>query len=160
MITDKDMIYLRRCVALATEALEAGDEPFGSVLVDADGQVLCEDRNRAKSVDATYHPEIAVAKWAAENMTADARAKAVVYTSGEHCAMCSAAHAWAGLDRIVYISSSKQLGEWMDEMGVTSTSPINSLSIQEVAPNIPVEGPIAELDEEVKALQRRSLQRG
>ena len=160
MITDKDMVYLRRCVELAAEALEAGDEPFGSVLVDADGQVLCEDRNRANSVDATYHPEIAVAKWAAENMIAEARAKAVVYTSGEHCAMCSAAHAWAGLDRIVYISSSKQLGEWMAEMGVTSTSPINSLSIQEVAPNVPVEGPIAGLDEEVKALQRRSLQRG
>lgn len=160
MTTDNDMIYLRRCVELATEALEAGDEPFGSVLVAADGQVLREDRNRVNSVDATYHPEIAVAKWAAENMTADARAKAVVYTSGEHCAMCSAAHAWAGLDRIVYISSSKQLSEWMDEMGVTSTSPINSLSIQEVAPNVPVEGPIAGLDEEVKALQRRSFKKG
>ena len=93
-------------------------------------------------------------------MTADARAKAVVYTSGEHCAMCSAAHAWAGLGRIVYVSSSKQLRKWMEEMGVTSTSPINSLSIQEIAPNVPVEGPIAGLDEEVKALQRRSLQRG
>ncbi len=160
MITDKDMVYLRRCVELAAEALEAGDEAFGSVLVDADGQVLCEDRNRANSVDATYHPEIAVAKWAAENMTAEARAKAVVYTSGEHCAMCSAAHAWAGLDRIVYVSSSKQLGEWMDEMGVTSTSPINSLSIQEVAPNVPLEGPIAGLDDKVKALQRRSFKKG
>lgn len=160
MTTDNEMIYLRRCVELATEALEAGDEPFGSVLVAADGQVLREDRNRVNSVDATYHPEIAVAKWAAENMTADARAKAVVYTSGEHCAMCSAAHAWAGLDRIVYISSSKQLSEWMDEMGVTSTSPINSLSIREVAPNVPVEGPIAGLDEEVKALQRRSFKKG
>ncbi|WP_201533296.1 nucleoside deaminase [Psychrobacter immobilis] len=160
MTTDNEMIYLRRCVELATEALEAGDEPFGSVLVAADGQVLREDRNRVNSVDATYHPEIAVAKWAAENMTADARAKAVVYTSGEHCAMCSAAHAWAGLDRIVYISSSKQLSEWMDEMGVTSTSPINSLSIQEVAPNVPVKGPIAGLDEEVKALQRRSFKKG
>ena len=130
------------------------------MLVDADGQVRREDRNRANSVDATYHPEIAVAKWAAENMIAEARAKAVVYTSGEHCAMCSAAHAWAGLDRIVYISSSKQLSEWMAEMGVTSTSPINSLSIQEVAPNVPVEGPIAGLDEEVKALQRRSFKKG
>lgn len=160
MTTDNEMIYLRRCVELATEALEAGDEPFGSVLVAADGQVLREDRNRVNSVDATYHPEIAIAKWAAENMTADARAKAVVYTSGEHCAMCSAAHAWAGLDRIVYISSSKQLSEWMDEMGVTSTSPINSLSIQEVAPNVPVKGPIAGLDEEVKALQRRSFKKG
>ena len=159
MTTDNEMIHLRSCVALAAEALEAGDEPFGSVLVDGDGNVLREDRNRANTVDATYHPEIAVARWAAKNMTADARAKAVVYTSGEHCAMCSAAHAWAGLGRIVYISSSKQLGAWMDEMGVTSTSPINSLSIQEVAPNVPVEGPIAGLDEEVKALQQRSFQK-
>lgn len=159
MITDNDMIYLRRCVELATEALAAGDEPFGSVLVDGDGQVLHEDRNRANSVDATYHPEIAVAKWAAANMTAEARDNAVVYTSGEHCAMCSAAHAWAGLGRIVYVSSSKQLDAWMQEMGVKSSSPINSLSIQEVAPNVPVQGPIAGLDEEVKELQRRSLQK-
>lgn len=160
MITDKDMIHLRRCVELAAEALDAGDKPFGSVLVDGDGNVLQEDRNRANTVDATYHPEIAVAKWAAQNMTAEARAKAVVYTSGEHCAMCSAAHAWAGLGRIVYVSSSKQLGEWMAEAGVTSDSPINTLSIQEVAPNIPVAGPIAGLYEEVEVLQKRSWQQG
>ena len=159
MITDNDMIHLRRSIELATEALEAGDEPFGSVLVASDGQVLYEDRNRANSVDATYHPEIAVAQWAAKHMTAETRAQAVVYTSGEHCAMCSAAHAWAGLGRIVYVSSSKQLDEWMQEMGVKSSSPINSLSIQEVAPNVPVEGPIAGLDAEVKALQQRAFQR-
>lgn len=159
MITDNDMIHLRRSIKLAAEALEAGDQPFGSVLVDGEGQVLREDRNRANTVDATYHPEIAVAQWAATNMTTDARQQAVVYTSGEHCAMCSAAHAWAGLGRIVYVSSSKQLGAWMDEMGVTSSSPINMLSIQEVAPHVPVEGPIAGLDEEVKALQQRAFQR-
>ena len=73
--------------------------------------------------------------------------------------MCSAAHAWAGLGRIVYISSSKQLGKWMDEMGVSSTSPIHSLSIQEVAPNVPIEGPIAGLDEEIRALQRRAFKK-
>ena len=164
MITDNDdkaddMMHLRRSIELATEALEAGDEPFGSVLVAGDGQVLHEDRNRANSVDATYHPEIAVAQWAAKHMTAEARAQAVVYTSGEHCAMCSAAHAWSGLGRIVYVSSSKQLDEWMQEMGVKSSSPINSLSIQEVAPNVPVQGPIAGLDAEVKALQQRAFQR-
>ena len=140
--------------------MDAVDKPFGSVLVDGDGNVLQEDRNRANTVDATYHPEIAVAKWAAQNMTAEARAKAVVYTSGEHCAMCSAAHAWAGLGRIVYVSSSKQLGEWMAETGVTSDSPINTLSIQEVAPNILVAGPIADLYEEVEVLQKRSWQQG
>ncbi|WP_394211925.1 deaminase [Psychrobacter piscatorii] len=160
MITDRDMEYLRRCVELATEALDAGDEPFGSVLVDDEGHVLYEDRNRINTVDATYHPEIAVAKWAAQNMTVDARATAVVYTSGEHCAMCAAAHAWAGLGRIVYISSSKQLSEWMKEMGAESTSPVSSLPIQAVAPNVPVTGPISGLDEEVRALQRRSFQKG
>ena len=70
MITDNDRIHLRRSIELATEALEAGDEPFGSVLVASDGQVLYEDRNRASSVDATSHPEIAVAQWAAKHMTA------------------------------------------------------------------------------------------
>lgn len=35
-----------RCIELAGEALEAGDDPFGSVLVAADGKVLFEDRNR------------------------------------------------------------------------------------------------------------------
>lgn len=160
MITNDDLQHLRRCVELAAEALDAGDKPFGSVLVDGKGRVLREDRNRATTVDATYHPEIAVAKWAAQNMTPEARAKAVVYTSGEHCAMCSAAHAWAGLDRIVYVSSSKQLVEWMNEMGVKSSSPINTLSIQEVAPNISVDGPVAGLDEAVKELHQRSFQKG
>ncbi len=159
MIDNNDKKHLQRCIELAEEALEAGDEPFGSVLVNADGKVMNEDRNRANSVDATYHPEIAVARWAAQNMTAEQRAKAVVYTSGEHCAMCSAAHAWAGLGRIVYISSSKQLGEWMAEIGATLDLPLNPLAIQEVAPNIEVKGPIAEFDQQVKALQIRAQQR-
>lgn len=155
VITDEDKIHLRRCVELASEALEAGDAPFGSVLVDGDGKVLREDRNRINSVDVTYHPEIAVARWAAENMSEEARAKATVYTSGEHCAMCSAAHGLAGLGRIVYVSSVKQLGEWMAEMGVDSPLSINALAISEVAPDIPIDGPVEGLDEEVKALQQR-----
>ncbi|MFX0542105.1 hypothetical protein ACEWPM_010285 [Roseovarius sp. S4756] len=61
--------HLNRCIELAEEALEAGDAPFGSVLVDADGQVLREARNRTQTNDATDHPEIALARWAAQNMT-------------------------------------------------------------------------------------------
>lgn len=160
MINDKDMIHLRRCVELAAEALEAGDMPFGSVLVDGQGKVLQEDRNRINSVDATYHPEIALARWAAKNISAEARKKATVYTSGEHCAMCSAAHGLAGLGRIVYVSSAKQLGEWMKEMGIDSPLTINSLSIPEVAPDILIEGPVDSLAEEVKTLQLRAQQKG
>ena len=38
MLDDDDMRYLRRCVEIAAEALEAGDEPFGSLLVSAEGR--------------------------------------------------------------------------------------------------------------------------
>lgn len=50
------MIHLRRSIELASEALEAGDEPFGSVLVDGAGQVLCEDRNRATTIIVSMPP--------------------------------------------------------------------------------------------------------
>ena len=41
-ISSIDEGHLRRCVELATQALENGDDPFGSVLVDADGATLAE----------------------------------------------------------------------------------------------------------------------
>ncbi len=46
MLSDEDMRQLRRCIELAEQALEAGDQPFGSALVGADGKVLFDDRNR------------------------------------------------------------------------------------------------------------------
>jgi hypothetical protein len=59
---DDDLRHLRRCVELATEALEAGDEPFGSVLVAGDGAVLAEDHNRVAAGDQTRHPEFELAR--------------------------------------------------------------------------------------------------
>ncbi|NKX55714.1 nucleoside deaminase [Arthrobacter mobilis] len=153
-ITEKDLWHLRRCVELAREALEDGDEPFGSVLADAGGKVLFEDRNRVKGGDRTRHPEFEIARWAAANLDPDARAEATVYTSGEHCPMCSAAHAWVGLGRIVYAASSGQLAAWLQEWGVPP-SPVASLPIQTVAPDVPVEGPAAELEDEIRELHRR-----
>jgi tRNA(Arg) A34 adenosine deaminase TadA len=36
-ISEVDLIHLRRAVELAREAVDAGDGPFGSVLVDSAG---------------------------------------------------------------------------------------------------------------------------
>src|SRR5699024_8368546 len=105
-------------VDLAREALAAGDEPFGSVLVDGEGRELFADRNRVAGGDHTRHPEFEIARWAAENLTPEQRAESVVFTSGEHCPMCSAAHAWVGLGRIVYASSSQQLSAWHNDWGL------------------------------------------
>jgi tRNA(Arg) A34 adenosine deaminase TadA len=154
MLNDAELKHLRRCVELATEALEAGDEPFGSVLVAGDGKILAEDRNRVAGGDKTRHPEFELARWAAAKMTQDERAKATVCTSGEHCPMCAAAHGWVGLGRIVYAASSQQLVAWLAELGV-SASPVRPLPIQEIVPGVKVEGPAPELADQVRALHRR-----
>jgi tRNA(Arg) A34 adenosine deaminase TadA len=157
MVDDVDLAHLRRCVALARTALEVGDEPFGSVLVDGDGEVRFEDHNHVASGDATQHPEFAIARWSAEHLTPEQRAAATVYTSGEHCPMCAAAHAWVGLGRIVYASSSAQLSAWLAALGA-SPAPVRPLPIPEIAPGIVVDGPVEGLAEEVHELHRRFRQ--
>ncbi|MBC9727948.1 nucleoside deaminase [Streptomyces sp. TRM68367] len=153
-VQDTELPYLRRCVELAAEALAAGDEPFGSVLVGADGTVLGEDHNRVASGDRTRHPEFALARWSAAHLTPGERAEATVYTSGEHCPMCAAAHAWVGLGRIVYVASSEQLSAWLAELGVPQP-PVRTLPVHEVAPGVAVDGPVPELAEQVRALHVR-----
>ncbi|MEL7833185.1 nucleoside deaminase [Fodinibius sp. Rm-B-1B1-1] len=155
MITERDLTHLQRCIELAEEAVEAGDEPFGSILVSKDNKVLFEDRNRVNTKnDPTRHPEFAIARWAAENLDPKERVTTTVYTSGEHCPMCAAAHGWVELGRIVYASSSTQLTKWLDNIGV-GPSMVQSLSIAELVPSIEVEGPVPELAKKVKALHKQ-----
>ena len=158
-LSTSDLDHLRRCLELAEEALASGDEPFGSVLVDADGRRLAEDRNRvAATGDRTQHPEFALARWAAANMTEEERARATVFTSGEHCPMCAAAHGWVGLGRIVYIASSQQLVTWLQDLGVPPP-PVRTLAINDVVPDLPVIGPVDELVPAIERLHRRSRAR-
>ncbi|MCV7384744.1 nucleoside deaminase [Mycolicibacter longobardus] len=150
-LSDADREYLARCVELAAEACEHGDDPFGSILVDADGTVLFEDRNRAGDGDATRHPELAIAQWAVANLAPARRGRTTVYTSGEHCAMCSAAHAWVGLGRIVFAASTAQLTEWLTELQVPA-APVAPLPITAIAPHVAVDGPAPEFESDLKAL--------
>lgn len=154
MLADQEWQWLHRCVALAEQALNEGNEPFGSVLVTGDGQKLAEDRNRVHTDEPTYHPEIALARWAAVHLTPQQCASATVYTSGEHCPMCAAAHGWAGLGRIVYISSAAQLTAWLSDLGLPS-APVAMLPAEQVSLLTTVEGPVPELSEQVHALHKR-----
>jgi tRNA(Arg) A34 adenosine deaminase TadA len=155
-LSPDDRRHLRRCVDLAAEALASGDEPFGSVLVDADGVERFADRNRVAGGDHTRHPEFEIARWAAAHLTPEERTDATVFTSGEHCPMCAAAHAWVGLGRIVYASSTPQLIQWQRELEV-APGPVAPLRITEVAPSVPVSGPDPELSAEVRALHARNV---
>lgn len=155
-ISQTDIKHLRRAVDLAKEALDKGDQPFGSVLVSGHGEALFEDHNHVAGGDDTQHPEFNLARWAANHLTPQERAEATVYTSGEHCPMCSGAHGMVGLGRIVIASSSKQLAQWWAEFGAPESN-VRPLAIQEVIRDIEVDGPVEQFYDEIKQLQRRAF---
>ncbi|MGW5673176.1 nucleoside deaminase, partial [Micromonospora sp. NPDC003776] len=108
VLTETDERHLRRAVALATAARDAGDGPFGALLVDADGRVLAEEVNTERTDDdITAHPELKLARWAARNLAPDAAAVATMYTSCQPCGMCVTAIERSGLGRVVYALSTE-----------------------------------------------------
>ncbi len=154
-----DIPYLKRCLELAEEAVNAGDHAFGSVLVDADGKIRAEARNRVNEKTALAHPEYDLALWAAENLTPEECASATLYTTGEHCPMCAGAHGWAQVGTIVYLSSAQQLTEWQQEAGQPD-GPINFLPVEKIIKNIVVRGPgEGEMLNKIKALHQKVWQR-
>ena len=151
-LTASDIKYLEQCLDLAKEAVEAGDKPFGSILVNQQGSVIAEARNRVNELSPLAHPEFELADWAAKNLPTSERKQTTMYTTGEHCPMCSAAHAWVGLGTIVYLSSAKQLHEWLKELNAPA-SPIRFYPVEEIIPDVEVRGPATgELLQRIKEL--------
>jgi len=105
-----DTTHLRRAIALAGSARAAGNPPFGSLLVGADGTVLAEANNTTVvDNDVTAHPELKVARWAAANLTPERAASTTMYTSCEPCGMCANVIARARIGRVVFALSADQL---------------------------------------------------
>jgi tRNA(Arg) A34 adenosine deaminase TadA len=151
VVSQVDLEHLRHCVDLAAIALDEGHAPFGAVLVGADGRTLYEDHNRTTDDDQTLHAELGVIRWAVANVAPTHRIRATVYTSCEQCPMCAAAHAWAGLGRIVYATSCAQLTDWLAEWR-TPMPPVAMLAVNMIAPGLVVDGPAPELEEKMKVL--------
>ena|SRR5687768_11055632 len=111
-MTQEDQRHLRRAIELATLARGAGDMPFGSLLVNAAGEVLREERNTVVTEhDIAGHPEMKLARWAARELERETAAQTTMYTSCEPCSMCRGAIARSGLGRVVFALSNDQLAE-------------------------------------------------
>src|SRR5262249_44511986 len=99
-------------------------------------------------------PGVRAGTLAATNMTPRERAAATVYTSGEHCPMCAAAHGWVGLGRIVYATSTGQTGAWLAELGA-DPAPVLPLAITDVVRAVVVADPASDLAGQVRDLHHR-----
>jgi tRNA(Arg) A34 adenosine deaminase TadA len=109
-VKETEEALLRRAIELAREAREEhGNPPFGSLLADADGNVLAEDRNTSLTDnDITAHPELKLARWAAQNLAPEVAAATTMFTSTQPCGMCTGAIERSGLGRVVYALSAEQ----------------------------------------------------
>jgi tRNA(Arg) A34 adenosine deaminase TadA len=110
-IRDYDERLLRASFAVAARAREGGDHPFGAVLADGHGNVLREQGNgySAEGHDRTAHAEKLLASWAARNLTLDELQDCTLYSSAEPCAMCAGAIYWAGIGRVVFGQTERDL---------------------------------------------------
>ena len=106
-----DERLLRQAFAVAAKARAGGDHPFGSILADAEGLVLMEQGNgySSEGQDRTAHAERLLASRAAKAHSADYLKNCTLYTSAEPCAMCAGAIYWAGIGRVVFGQTEKDL---------------------------------------------------
>jgi tRNA(adenine34) deaminase len=123
MLSDDDTRLLRAAIALSWRAREAGNQPYGAVLADAQGQVLAEGVNtQVTSADCTAHAEINLVRDVSTRISRETLARCTVYASGEPCAMCAGAIYWAGIGRIVYALSIETMtalaGDAADELAL------------------------------------------
>ncbi len=108
--TDQD--YLRITLEIARQARAAGNHPFGAILVGPDGAVLMEAGNaHGEAGDRTGHAERVLMTRASLAYSAAFLAGCALYTSAEPCAMCAGAAYWAGVGRVVYGLSEREMAQ-------------------------------------------------
>jgi tRNA(Arg) A34 adenosine deaminase TadA len=94
--------FLTAAIALAREARDAGNHPFGALMV-VDGAVVLTALNTVHTDrDPTAHAETNLVTEAVRRLSPEQIARSVLYTSCEPCAMCVGKMYWAGIRSVVY----------------------------------------------------------
>ena len=143
-----DDALLERSFALARQAREDGDHPFGALLA-VDGVVVAEARNRVTTArDLTAHAESELVRELERTGRLGELARGVVYASCEPCPLCVGAMFWGGVRHLVYGLSAARLTAISTAPGDTAygfTITARELAAATTAPML-VEGPCREDD--------------
>jgi tRNA(Arg) A34 adenosine deaminase TadA len=108
-VTAADDTLVRQVIALAREARETGNHPFGSLLA-LDGAVVLTARNSVHTDrDPTAHAETNLVAEAIRCLSPEQIARSVLYASCEPCAMCVGKMYWAGIRTMVYALPASEL---------------------------------------------------
>jgi tRNA(Arg) A34 adenosine deaminase TadA len=93
---------MRRAEALRDEAVRAGDQPYGAVVLRGERIVGGAPSRVVTATDPTAHAEMEALRDAARQLRTRDLAGCVLVSTSRPCRMCEAAAAWAGISRMVY----------------------------------------------------------
>lgn len=100
---------MNEALAMAAEAVQAGDHPYGAVIIGPSGAIT--ERNRvASTTDPTAHSEVSAIRAAAKAWGIEAVAGSTLVTSFEPCPMCLGAILEAGITTLV-MGARRTIGE-------------------------------------------------
>jgi tRNA(adenine34) deaminase len=97
-----DVDYMRRALALAESAGEAGEVPVGAVLVSGDRIIAEGANNPIAAQDPTGHAEIVALRAGGRALGSYRLTDTVLYVTLEPCVMCASAIIHARVRRVVF----------------------------------------------------------
>jgi tRNA(adenine34) deaminase len=103
--------WMRKAIALADEAGNAGDVPVGAVIVDNSGNLIAESGNqKEQNQDPTAHAEILVIQKASRYFNNWHLDQCTLYVTLEPCPMCTGAIIHSRLGLLVYGADDPKTG--------------------------------------------------
>jgi tRNA(adenine34) deaminase len=125
-----DRAMMQRCIALSVESGEAGEYPYGVVIV-RDGKPVTEQINRvAHERDVTRHAEVVAISAAQKALGSVSLDDCAIYVSAEPCAYCGYAIRESRIGRVVYALSSPHMG------GVSKWPVLTDRDISDTMPDV------------------------
>lgn len=123
-VTDEDIAYMRRALALAEEAGVQDEVPVGALILHR-GEVIAEAYNtREASKCATHHAEILAIEAACRALGGWRLPDCTLYVTLEPCPMCAGAIVNSRIDRVVYAAPDLRAGAFGSVVDL-NTLPLN-----------------------------------
>lgn len=108
-----DKKFMTEAIAVAREGMQAGQSPFGAVIVK-DNQIVARAHNVVwQTTDPTAHAEVNAIRIATKKLGTIDLTGCVIYSTTEPCPMCFSAIHWAKIDKVVFgarIEDAQQAG--------------------------------------------------
>ena len=152
MLTTTLLAAVQRAIALAQQARDHGNHPFGAVLLDENDHVILVAENTViTGRDVTNHAETNLVRLASQTLPPEKLRQCTLVTSTEPCAMCAGAIHWSQIGRVIYALSEVELYNIIGPSPEHLQIPCRDVFARSAAPMIVI-GPIEEVQAEAHAV--------